>query len=237
MTGVPKPSLEAYLALLHYHEIPGYVEIDRISKSDLSFYDTRSILDSLAAICVSEAQHQSFAVSVSISQVESVQKVTLFVAQNGKDADVPQITIDHLKNLWRILKKFRPSIDPVVSPNRNTPPGTGDAHFYKAVDEVHRAILSYSWPKVHRRLTKHAARFVEETGKLAPEDDSKRVAVLQKAVEALKLIQPIFNRESNPNEKEIRTLASTMTSISRRSTPHLSRFGILEPCKCLMSSL
>jgi hypothetical protein len=53
----------------------------------------RSLLDTLAAICLYEQRHQAFAVSISTSQTAGV---TLYVSQNGT---IPQFVVDHLVDI------------------------------------------------------------------------------------------------------------------------------------------
>lgn len=53
----------------------------------------RSLLDTIAAICLYEQRHQAFAVSISTSQTAGV---TLYVSQNGT---IPQFVVDHLGDI------------------------------------------------------------------------------------------------------------------------------------------
>src|ERR1700691_6032330 len=62
-----------------------------------------SILDALAGVCLYERQHQSFAVSMSISQGPTP-GVTLYVSQNGT---VPQFVVDHLLDIHARLAQIK----------------------------------------------------------------------------------------------------------------------------------
>src|ERR1700691_481129 len=62
-----------------------------------------SILDALAGVCLYERRHQSFAVSMSISQGPTP-GVTLYVSQNGT---VPQFVVDHLLDIRARLAQIK----------------------------------------------------------------------------------------------------------------------------------
>jgi hypothetical protein len=85
-------SAEGFVSILYgetfmHKKLSDEPNIQYLSSTDIRL---RSLLDTIAAICLYEQRHQAFAVSISTSQTAGV---TLYVSQNGT---IPQFVVDHL---------------------------------------------------------------------------------------------------------------------------------------------
>lgn len=108
------------------------------------------LLDALASICVSRAHGDSVATAIRFHETD--RRVVLYIATNG---DIPQTTIDHVENVWNILKKIMAHARELSSNAAltNTPPlSKWDANVQSLLFRLVTEVIRFTFLKLEKRV-------------------------------------------------------------------------------------
>jgi hypothetical protein len=143
------------------------------------------VLDSIANLCVSEANHEVIATALRV-KAESIE---LIIASN---TDIKSSTVGHLGAMWKVLKKISTSCHLKfygLNPQEVTPPQLApDTHQLGA--EFRRLCLRFSFGKLQKRVHAKFSRFSAIS--IDNMDESHPFQLIRKRVNA---IEKHFTRE------------------------------------------
>ncbi|PBK95452.1 hypothetical protein ARMGADRAFT_1062064 [Armillaria gallica] len=173
---------ESYLAILAESSQPRvHVLAD---KPNMHERQNLALLDALAEICVSQ-EGEAYASALELN----VERCSLFIV--GNQEQVPQRTQEYLADLCRRLTNIANVADARRPSDKDFPPMIRDS-----IDEIYRAVLSFTFPKLLARLTKWndswCDRIVDIDEIQLAEADRKKFGDLTQALNSLYRVATSF---------------------------------------------
>jgi len=165
----------------------------------------RTTLDTLAALCVSEAQHQEFAVSLSATAAG----ITLYVSQTGA---TPHHVAEHLIRIRTLLVKLkaeRTSLSAI-----STSLDISDAG--SIVSQLGVAIYRHSFPKFRHRFMQNQEAFfsayqrIIASGQLVADGDQ---AICQVLFDSFTMLRDVLEGIPQPDDATIHTIVDMLYGV------------------------
>ncbi|PBK73513.1 hypothetical protein ARMSODRAFT_1081699 [Armillaria solidipes] len=193
---------ESYLAILAESSQPRYHVL--ADKPTMHERQNLALLDALAEICVSQ-EGETYASALELN----AERCTIFIV--GNQEQVPQRTQEYLADLCRRLMNIANVADARRPLDKGFPPMIRDS-----IDEIYRAVLSFTFPKLLARLTKWndplCDRIVDIDEIELAEADRKKFGDLTQALNSLYRVVASFKDPMDVEDTKI--LDNTVGSVS-----------------------